>query len=184
MRAMNTDFAKQGKTYRDSLDVRLTVEKVADSSFEDFFKKYVGGTDPFPYQQVLGLAGLALRNAERRRATLGFTTTRDSNGALLVGEVESESNAAHAGLLAGDIIIGWNGAEVPRRPQRWVLEQKPGDLLKLRIRRDEKELAIEFRLGEVIETYYQVSEDSGANEKVRRIREGLLRGETAAVAVH
>jgi predicted metalloprotease with PDZ domain len=184
LRTMNTDFAKQGKTYRDSLDVRLTAEKIARGSFEDFFQKYVAGTEPFPYEEILALAGLELRKSQQRRATLGFTATRDSNGALLVGEVEIESNAARAGLLAGDAIIGWNGGEAPRRPQRWVLEQKPGDSLKLRIRREEKELTIEFRLGEIIETYYQVAEDTRANEKARRIREGLLRGETTATTAH
>lgn len=184
LRAMNTDFAKQGKTYRDSLDVRLTAEKVAGGSFEDFFQKYVAGTEPFPYQQVLALAGLELRRLEQRRATLGFTASRDSNGALLVGDVEGESNAARAGLLAGDAILGWNGGEAPRRLQRWILEQKPGDSLKLRIHREGKELTIEFRLGEIIETYYQVAEDSGASEKAHHLREGLLRGETAAIAVH
>jgi predicted metalloprotease with PDZ domain len=182
LRAMNTDFAKKGKAYRDSLDVRLIVEKVAGGSFEEFFQKYVAGTEPFPYEQVLALAGLELRRLEQRRATLGFITSRDSNGALLVGDVEGESNAARAALLAGDVIIGWNGGEAPRRPQRWVLEQKPGDLLRLRIRREEKELTIEFRLGAIIETYYQVAEDARANEKTRRIREGLLRGETTPVA--
>src|SRR5213082_1433216 len=49
LRAMNRDFAKQGKLYRDSLDVRLEAEKVAGGSFEDFFEKYVAGTEPFPY---------------------------------------------------------------------------------------------------------------------------------------
>jgi predicted metalloprotease with PDZ domain len=184
LRAMNTDFAKQGKAYRDSLDVRLTAEKIAGNSFEDFFQKYVAGSEPFPYQEILALAGLELRKSANRRAALGFTTTRDSSGVVLVGEVESESNAAHAGLLAGDAIIGWNGGEVPRRPQRWVLEQKPGDVLKLRIRREEKELSIEFRLGEITETYYQVAEDARANEKARRIREGFLRGETTVIAAH
>jgi predicted metalloprotease with PDZ domain len=183
LRAMNRDFAKQGKTYRDSLDVRLTAEKIAGGSFEDFFQKYVAGTESFPYQDILALAGLELHKSEQRRATLGFTTSRDSNGAMLVAEVGGESNAARAGLLAGDAIIGWNGGEVPRRPQRWVLEQKPGDLLKLRIRREEKELTIDFRLGEITETNYQVAEDARANEKARRIREGLLHGETASVAV-
>src|SRR5205807_63604 len=72
LRAMNRDFAKQGKLYRDSLDVRLEAEKVAGGSFEDFFEKYVAGTEPFPYEQILGLAGLALRTTEHRRAALGF----------------------------------------------------------------------------------------------------------------
>jgi hypothetical protein len=52
----------------------------------------------------------------------------------------------------------------------------------LRIRRDEKELTIETRIGETSETNYLVVEDSRASEKARRIREGLLRGETSAVS--
>ncbi|HYL83186.1 MAG TPA: PDZ domain-containing protein [Candidatus Angelobacter sp.] len=179
LRAMNAEFAKQGKTYRDSLDVRLTVEKVAGGSFEEFFQKYVSGTEPFPYQQVLALAGLQLRTMEQWRATLGFTLSRDSGGAIVVGSVEGDSNAAQAGLRFGDVIVSWNGGEVPRRPQRWVTEQNPGDLLRLRMRHEEKESNIEFRLGEIKETIYQVGEDSHATEKARHIREGLLRGTTA-----
>jgi hypothetical protein len=63
-----------------------------------------------------------------------------------------------------------------------VMEQKPGDLLGLRIRREDKELSVELRLGEIKETAYEVSEDSNASEKARRIREGWLRGETSAAA--
>jgi predicted metalloprotease with PDZ domain len=184
LRAMNKDFAKQGKTYRDSLDVRLTAEKVAGGSFEEFFQKYVSGTEPFPYQQILGLAGLELRKAERRLATLGFAAERDANGLLTVKAVDPEGAAAKAGLRVGDVIVGWNGGAVPRSLERWVRGQKPGDLLKLRIRRDEKEIALEFRLGEVKETVYVVLGDAHATEKARRIREGLLRGETASVAAH
>ncbi len=46
LRSLNTNFAKKGKTYRDSLDVQLTAETIAGGSFEDFFAKYVAGTDP------------------------------------------------------------------------------------------------------------------------------------------
>src|SRR5256885_13091184 len=37
---------------------RLTAERITDSSFEEFFRKYVAGTDSFPYQEILTLAGL------------------------------------------------------------------------------------------------------------------------------
>jgi predicted metalloprotease with PDZ domain len=182
LRAMNKDFAKQGKFYRDSLDVRLTAEKIAGGSFEGFFQKYVAGIEPFPYQQVLGLAGLVLRTIEQRRATLGFAGEREASGAFIVRAVDADGLAAQAGLRVGDAILTWNGGEVPRRPSRWVMEQNPGDLLGLRIRREDKELSVEFRLGEIKETAYEVSEDSNASEKARRIREGLLRGETSAAA--
>ena len=41
MRAMNEQFGKTGKGYRDNLDIRLTAEKVAGGSFEEFFDRYV-----------------------------------------------------------------------------------------------------------------------------------------------
>jgi predicted metalloprotease with PDZ domain len=182
LRAMNKDFAKQGKFYRDSLDVRLEAEKVAGGSFEEFFQKYVSGIEPFPYQQILGLAGLEMRTKEERRATLGFVGEREASGAFIVRAVDSDGLAAQAGLRVGDAILTWNGGEVPRRPARWVMEQNPGDMLALRIRREDKELSLEFRLGEIKEIAYAVVEDSHATDRARRIREGLLRGETSAAA--
>ena len=182
MRLMNANFAKQGKTYRDSLDVQLTAESVAGGSFEGFFRKYVAGTDPFPYQQILGLAGLALRTVVNRRAALGFFMEHEPNGTFVVDTVDSEGSAAQAGLRAGDIILKWNGADVPKRVDRWLQEQKAGDPLKLRVRREDEEITLEFRLGETKETIYQVIEDAHAGEKARRIREGMLRGESTAVA--
>ncbi len=180
LRAMNKDFAKQGKFYQDSHDVRLETEKVAGGSFGDFFQNYVAGAEPFPYQQILALAGMELRTAEHRRATLGFALERYASGSLTVRSVEADSSAAQAGLRVGDVIVGWNGGEPPRRIGRWMNEQKPGDLLRLRIRRDDKEISLEFALGEIKETIYEVFEDSQASAKARSIREGLLQGETAS----
>jgi predicted metalloprotease with PDZ domain len=154
---------------------------VAGGSFEEFFGKYVAGTDPFPYQQILGLAGLILRTVERRRPVLGFFVEHELNGPFVVGTVDSESAAALAGLRAGDVLLNWNGGEVPKRVDRWLQEQRPGDSLKLKVRREDKEITLEFRLGEIKETLYQVIEDSHAGEKARHIREGMLRGETSAV---
>ena len=183
LRLMNTNFAKQGKTYRDSLDVKLTAETIAGGTFEEFFRKYVAGTDPFPYQQILALAGLALRTVERRRPALGFFAEHDPGGPFVVSTVDAEGPAAQSGLRAGDVILNWNGGEVPRRMEHWLQEQKAGDLLKLRVRRENKEISLEFRLGEINETLYEVMEVSHAGEKARHIREGMLRGETSAIPI-
>jgi predicted metalloprotease with PDZ domain len=177
LRALNTEFAKRGKPYRDSLDIRLTAEKIAGGSFESFFQRYVAGADPIPYQQILGLAGLELRTIEHGRPTLGFTTERDATlGAAVVQSLAVEGPAAQAGLRTGDVILGWNGGEVPQQPERWLRDQRPGDLLKLRVRREEKEVSLEFRLSEIKETFYGVTEDSHASEKARHLRDGLLHG--------
>ncbi len=184
LRGMNTDFAKQGYTYRDSLDVRVEAEKVAGGSFEEFFRDYVAAAEPLPYQRVLALAGLDLRTIEHKRAVLGFSAERESGGTVTVRGVDDGSPAAAAGLHAGDAILNWNDGDVPRNLGRWVRERQPGDTVKVRIRRDEKERTLEFKLGEEKELLYQVAEDSKAGEKARRIREGVLRGTTQSVAAH
>ncbi len=184
LRGLNTDFAKQGKTYRDSLDIRLEAEKVAGGSFEAFFHDYVAAAEPLPYQQILALASLELRTEEHKRAVLGFTPERGSDGTITVRAVDDGSPAAGAGLRAGDLVLSWNGSDVPRSLGRWVRERQPGEAVKLRVRREEKEQSLQFQLGEEKEVLYQVVEDSRASEKARRIREGLLHGVTQEVPVH
>jgi hypothetical protein len=56
--------------------------------------------------------------------------------------------------------------------------------LKLRVRREEKEITVEFRLGEIKEIFYGVTEDPHASEKARDIRDGLLHGVTRAAVAH
>jgi len=184
MRAMNSNFAKQGKFYGDSADIRSTAEQLCGCSLDDFFRRYVAAADPLPYDNVLATAGLALRKSERKLAALGFFSSRDAGPALIVRTVETDSNAARAGLRPGDVIVKWNNGDLPRRPERWVASQNPGAALRLAVRREEKELSLEFQLGEITETYFQVAEDSHASEKARRIRDGVLRGETQAPGSH
>ncbi|MCU1240199.1 MAG: peptidase [Candidatus Acidoferrum typicum] len=181
LRAMNNEFAKQNKPYRDSLDVRLTAEQVAGGSFEDFFNKYVAHAEALPYSQILSLAGLDLRKAQHKRPVLGFFTERGASGEVIVRNVDPESTAAQVGLRSGDVVLSWNGSEAPRNPERWVYSQKAGNEVHLRVRRDEREIAIDFRIGEATETFYQVVEDSHANAKAKRIREGILHGTTQPV---
>jgi predicted metalloprotease with PDZ domain len=183
LRGMNTDFAKQGKTYRDSLDVRLAAEKVAGGSFEEFFRNYVAAADPLPYQEVLALAGLELRTTEHKRAVLGFSAERESGGTMTVRTVEDRSPAAEAGLRSGDVLVSWNGGDMPRSLGRWVRERQAGETVRVRLRREEKEQTLEFRLGEQKELLDQIAEDSHAGGKARRIREGILHGVTQAATV-
>jgi predicted metalloprotease with PDZ domain len=161
--------------------VRLTTEKVAGGSFEEFFEKYISSAEALPYERLLPLAGLALRTVERRRADLGFSADRDASELLVVSGVDPDGGAAAAGLLTGDVIVSWNGSKPPQSIERWVYSQKKGSLLRLGVRRDEKNVTLEFRLGEATETLYRVAEDAHASEKGRRIREGLLRGVTQPV---
>jgi len=180
LRLMNDEFAKSGRTYRDSLDVRLSAEKIAGGSFAEFFSRYVAGPGPLPYKDVLARAGLDLRTVERRRAALGFTVEKDSSGSAIVRSVDASGFAAQAGLRVDDVIVTWNGADIPRRLERWTSEQKTGAILHLRVRREGKEIELDVRLGEIVDMRYDVVEASHASADAARIRDGLLHGTTSA----
>jgi predicted metalloprotease with PDZ domain len=184
LRAMNTDFAREGKFYRDSLDIRLESEKLTGGSLTDFFDNYVGGANPLPYRNLLARAGLELRTLESVRATLGFLPQREPGAPWSVAAVDAGGPAAKSGLQVGDEILRWNNSDVPRRPERWAGQQKPGDVLRLRVRRGEKEESVEIHLGELRERFFQVAEMSNADERARRLRDGLLHGTTEPITAH
>jgi C-terminal processing protease CtpA/Prc len=102
----------------------------------------------------------------------------------VVRNVDANSAAAEAGLQTGDLIVKWNGGEPPRRVADWLRQHKSGELLHLVIRREAADLKIDFRLGEITETFYDIAEDSQAGDKARHIREGLLHGATDAATIH
>lgn len=178
LRAMNTDFAREGKFYRDSIDICLESEKLTGVSLGDFFDNYVAGANPLPYQKLLARAGLELRIHESVRATLGFLPQREPGEPWTVAAVDTDKPAAKSGLQIGDEILRWNNGEVPRHPERWAAQQKPGEVLRLRIRRAEKDETIEVHLGELHQKFCQVTEMAGADERARRVRDGLLHGTT------
>ena len=181
MRAMNNDFAKAGRFYRDSLDVRLTAEKITGSSLDDFFSKYVSGADPLPYTDLFSKAGLAVEEHESSRATLGFGLQRDSDATWSVTSIEPGSNAERSGLKVGDVLLRWNGSDVPRRPERWAGQREPGEVIHLTVRRADAEMNFDLSLSEVRQKVCQVVEVAGAGERARRIRDGLLHGTTDPV---
>ncbi len=184
LRAMDADFAHAGKFYRDSLDIRLESEKLTGGSLEDFFDKYVSGASPLPYAALLSRAGLELRTHETVRATLGFLPQRDPSSPWVVAAVDADSGASKSGLLVGDEILRWNNSEVPRRPERWIIQQKPGEILHLRIRRGEKEVSLDIPLGEVREKFFQVAEMPNADDRAIHLRDGLLHGTTEPITAH
>ena len=178
---MNDDFARKQQPYRDSLDIRLTAESVAGGSFEDFFRQYVAGAEALPYAEILGKAGLLLQKQATVRAEPGFTLERDSTGKLIVRSIAAGSNAERSNLQPGDEIQSWNGENPPRRVDAWLRTRKPGDILRLQIRRNDEAQDISFTLGGKTENIFALDEDPRGTPKAKSIREGLLRGTALSV---
>ncbi len=61
LRHLNEEFARKRRYYDDSADIRAAAESVAGRSFEEFFARYVAGTDDLPYDEIFARAGLRLK---------------------------------------------------------------------------------------------------------------------------
>lgn len=73
---------------------------------EDFFSRYVDGTDALPYAETLATAGIELASSMRDGGSPGLgCTLRSTGGILVVDTVLQDTPGAQAGLLPGDELI-------------------------------------------------------------------------------
>ena len=185
LRELNVDFAQRGRFYHESEDLRAVMENVirekspgADADLGDFFRRYISGTDEIPFANFLGLAGLAIRDTGQRRAGFGFGITHEGGGPPTVGSVDPDSAAARAGVKDGDILLSLDGDAFPRSPDRWLRDHQPDERATLKVRRSAGEMELSFDLERQSDPLFQITEIPDANEKQRRIRNGILHGVT------
>jgi predicted metalloprotease with PDZ domain len=179
LRRMYEVYAKQGRFYDDSQGVEAIAEEVAGVKFDDFFRRYVAGTDEIPYDKFFNAAGLELKVERRAAPELGFWPTGHGAGAqVLVSQVVPGSAAETAGLQAGDTLITLNGQPLPRFLPAWLRQHEPGQTVTLRVQRDNQDLDLKFELGSIDLNKFTLVEMPDATEKQKRIREGWLKGRT------
>jgi predicted metalloprotease with PDZ domain len=177
MRALNVDYAKAGKFYDDSAAIRSVAEQIADKNFDDFFRRFVAGTDEIPYDDFLAAAGWKLKIDTMRSADLGFSPGTELSKGVTVSDVEPGSAAEAAGLRDGDVISPAKGGKSASRDFADFLHTRSaGDPLTLYVRRAGQEMEISFLVGTREESRYSIEEIPHASGKQRRIRDGILHG--------
>jgi predicted metalloprotease with PDZ domain len=178
VRAMNARYAKAGKFYDDSAGVRGVVEEVAGKSFEDFFRRFVAGTDEIPYDDFLAIAGWQLKLEATTTPDLGFWPGTESPQGVSVSGLEPGCAAEAAGLRNGDLILPPRGRPSPRDFADYLRGRLAGDPLTLHLRRAGQELEISFRVGSREERQYSITEIPHPSDRQRRMRDGILQGTT------
>ena len=182
MRELYQGAYKQGRGFT-SADFWGAVSRGAGGrSFTDFNARYVDGRDPFPYAQVLPLAGLRLQSDTMRVPRLGVSTTGDSTGVRVVAVVPG-GMAEAAGMQVGDQVLRLGDVVVdspdfgPAYRQHYATAAE-GTPLVIVVRRDGREVTLNgaVRFGDQITT--QIAVDPNAGPTAVRIRDGILHGTT------
>ena len=74
--------------------------------------------------------------------------TEDGESGVMVESVSADTSAADAGIKAGDVMLSWNGDSLGSTADMMakLRASKPGDIAKIRVLRDGKEVEIDVTL--------------------------------------
>ncbi len=179
MREMYNSTYKQGKGFT-AEEWWSTVSRLSGGkSFTDFNAKYIDGRDPFPFAEVLPLAGLMIKSDTLREPKMGIATTADSAG-VRVEEVEPGSAAATAGVKVGDylVAIGEIMLADPAFLEKFKVKYATGTdaQIPIRVQRAGSPMTLSARVQLEIRVQQILQPAPGASPKATRIRAGLFAG--------
>jgi len=177
---MNANYAKKGRFFDDSVGVREAAEAVSHADLGWFFTKYVAGTEEIPWNDFLRSVGLRAEQITITQADAGFSASRDFGGPMLVGAVESGSEAERAGLEVGDTILELQGKPAGQESRETLQRLNAGDMLKLKVRGRSGERELKWKVGGRQEISYEVIDLDQVTAEQRARRAAWLRGEAQA----
>jgi predicted metalloprotease with PDZ domain len=161
---------------------RAASQAAGGRSFEEFERRYIDGREPYPWTELLPLAGMRFVVDTIREARLGINSVGSAEG-VMVTAVAPGSAAAEAGVQPGDILVSVGNIRVQDQnfgvPFRAQYRQS-GAPLQIGVRRGGELLALSGRV-QMAERYVpRVEAMPSASAKARRILSGILRGATGS----
>lgn len=178
MRYLYNEFYKNGRNYTPE-DFQKAAEMAAGTGLDDFFNKYVRGTDDIDYGKFLEPFGLQITSSQpnKNKAYIGADTS-EQDGRLTIRTVKAGTPAYDQGLNSGDQIVAIDGYRASTQfLQSYLSEKKPGDTVRLSVFRFDKLRDLEFALGSNEQTAFSISAVSAPTAGQRALYNGYLRGE-------
>jgi predicted metalloprotease with PDZ domain len=173
MRVLFTDFYQRGRGFSTE-DLIRVVNRITRNSYEDFFSRYVSGTDVPPYETIFGYAGYHVERATRKLPNLGVNL----NDRGRVTSLPPGSEAGTTPLQVGDLILSIDGQTLEGQGSGTVfrlLNEKAGQNTRLRIRRGADERELEIAVGSVELVNYRIVDSTSPTPEQLKIREGWLK---------
>ena len=175
---MNRNFAQKGRPFPDSDGVRESAETITHTNLTEFFANYVAGTEEIPWNDFFRFVGLRIIETSATVADLGFTASRSFDGPMIVSQVTAGSEAEHAGLQTGDIVLEIDGNPPGLESSEAAANLVPGDTVTVRIRpRRGAERELKWKIGSRDELSYQMKDVEHITAEQRTQRAAWLKGE-------
>ncbi|MGH2610623.1 MAG: PDZ domain-containing protein, partial [Tepidiformaceae bacterium] len=179
-RALFQRFYRQGKGFRTS-DLLALLREHGMPDADGFYRRYIDGRDPLPYEQVLPKAGIAVARETQSTPFLGVSTSVSPDGGVTVEQVGLGSSAAAADVRVGDVLL--QIGEVRVNPQEeWGVafrrryRGKAGEPLAIVVRRATQTVTLDTQVRERTATSYRLSRAASPTTKQGRVWRGMATG--------
>ncbi|UKJ07211.1 M61 family metallopeptidase [Solitalea lacus] len=137
MKYLYNEYYQNEKRGFTDAEFKAAAEKICGRNLDDFFSKYVNGTQPIPYNDYLNAVGLQLVNQNEGKSSevLFGANTKTDNGKIIVTGVVKETAAYEAGINVNDEIIAFDNYRVDDLA-KWLGYKKIGDKVDVLVSRE------------------------------------------------
>jgi predicted metalloprotease with PDZ domain len=144
-------------------EFKAELEKFVGKNLDEFYKKYIDGTEILPYAEVFDKVGISIIDNTSFKPSFG-ATVREEGGKVMVKNVRAGSSAEESGISVGDEIVGCNSYRVDQAMLEAMMSglatAETADLL---IAREEKLFSVKVRMTNFRKPNFQLVKQS--NEK-------------------
>jgi predicted metalloprotease with PDZ domain len=178
MRHLYDEFAKKGRNFTPE-DYQKISEMMAGKSLDDFFSKYVRGTEEIDYNAILQGVGVQLK-AEANNAGKSYIGANfaEEDGRLTIRSIPADTPAYEQGLNTGDQIVAVDGNRASQAfLTAYIGEKKAGDKVRLTIFRFDRLRDIEFTLGSSTRKSYAIAPVESPSEAQKTLYQNYLQAE-------
>lgn len=143
-------------------EMQTVLEEVSGLKLNDFFEKYINGTQTFDYATMFEYTGVKVEALLNKEASLGISLS----GGNKIRTVYRDGAAYKGGLNVNDEILAINGYRVNNDLDEFIDGKKVGDKIEVLISRDNLIQTISLPLTEKNYTHYYIFKDSEKNNAV------------------
>ncbi len=158
----------------DEGEIRNQLVKFGGPAMGEFYDKIIMRGGEMPVEEELAKVGLVISTFDKETVNLGFVQAPSIAGSGM--RVAKLYDFADSQLKVDDVVTEINGIPVPTgSAYSAVIEKiKPGDAVKLKIKRGEETLEVNLTAGKLSKPTQQIVEDANATELQKALRDVWL----------
>ena len=148
------------------VEFKTELEKFVGKKLDDFFKKYIHGTEILPYAEIFDQVGVIVKDVTTFKPSFG-ASVRDEYGKVMVKSIRAGSAAEEAGISVGDEIIGCNGFRVDQSMLEGMMNGlNTSETSEILLAREDKLFSVKVKITNFRRPQFQFQQEVGGKNEL------------------